>query len=295
MDTLRGVSQYRTAADIARHRGVTVQAVYKQLRWLRKNGYLTPENELTSLGLNPPSGGLSGVEKMTRLHDLRFRVEIIRYRDHRFAAHRRQYLEMENIPYRVHHRKNWEGFFFALDHWRIEVTPRSFLLLAPDVMTGGAHEELLGLYGDVKKIVRKLEARFPVTCLEKGERLNVVVEGTHAALVKNVLAKKYNTEKRVFELKDGQGNVRLIIDNSLRLQELEAVSPVWAVDDEAKVKRLLHEAVVQDISLAQIRDELRQVREVLKSQVDVQKLQVQAGLLTAKGVRNLREWMGGEL
>lgn len=292
-DTLRGVCAHETIDAIAARRRVDVSTIYKQREWLRKNQYLNEQNEPTSLGLACASGGLRTLQNLTRLHDLRFRVEIIRYRDRRFAEHRRQFLEMGNIPYRVHRRQNWDGYFFALDGWRVEVTPRSFLLLAPDVVTGDAQEELLGLYLDVKKIVRRLEARFPVVVLEKGERLNVVVEGKHAALVNNVLARKYNRERRVFELRDGRGQVRLVIDNSLRLQELEAVSPVWAVDDESRVKRLLHEAVVQDISLAGLRDELRQVRQVLEAQVGVQKLQVEAGLLTVKNVRDLREWMGG--
>lgn len=293
LDTLRGICAHRTIRQIAQARRIDDSAVYKQRYWLRKNGYLDDHNHPTSSGLECASGGLRTLQNLTRLHDLRFRVEILRHKDRRFSAHRRQYLEMENIPYRTHHRKNWEGYFFALDGWRVEVTPRSFLLLAPDVLTRDAQEELINLYGDVKKLVRKLEARFPVVCLEKGERLNVVVEGSHAALVNNALAKKYNREKRVFELRDEQGNLRLLIDNSLRLQELEAVSPVWAVDDESKVKRLLHEAVVQDISLAQMREELRQVRQVLAAQVDVQRLQVQAGLLTAKGVKDLRGYMEG--
>jgi len=295
LDTLRGVCDHHTVAAIAAARGVSVSAIFKQLVWLRKNGYLTANNEPTSSGVECASGGLRTLHKMTRLHDLRFRVEIIRYRDHRFAQHRREFLEMENIPYRVHQRKNWEGYFFALDGWRVEVTPRSFLLLATDVLTLDPIEALLRLYSDVKKLVRKLEARFPVHCLEKGERLNVVVEGSHAALVNNALAAKYNKDKRVFELRDATGAVRLVIDNSLKLHELEAVSPVWAVDDEARVKRLLHEAVVQDISLADLKAEVRGIKEVLALQVSAQKLQAEAGVRSHAQVVKLTSFFGGDV
>ncbi len=292
LDTLKGVSSHLTVKQIAVKRSVDVKAIYNQVKWLQKNGYLTTNNELTSTGVAYTSGGLRTGDNLVRLHNLRFRCSIIRYRDVRFAKSKRSYLEMAMIPSRTFSKKNWDSEFFALDGWRVEVTPKSFLLLAPDILTDRVtHEELLGLYVDVKRLVRKLERIFPVVCLEKGDRLNVVVEGVHAALVNNVLAKKYNQEKRVFELRDAQGEVRLIIDNSLRLHELEAVSPVWAVDDESKVRRLLHEAVVQDISLKAMQDDLKSVKALLQAQVEVQKLQLTSGLQVSKQVKNLREWL----
>lgn len=315
-DTLRGLSEHRTIRAIAKGRNVDVSAIYKQRDWLRKNGYLSAQNELTSAGLECLSGGLRTLQFHTtsygprlpvrhvRLHDLRFRVQILRYFDARFALHRRQLLECANIPYGVHRRANWDGYVFALDSWRVEVTPRSFLLLAPDVLTRDAQQTLLDLYLDVKKIVRKLEARFPVRCLEKGDRLNVVVEGHHAARINDALAKKYNQERRVFELRDEKGDVRLVIDNSLRLNEFEAVHPVWAVDDESRIKRLYHEAVVQDISLAAVRDEsreklasmrseLEEIKGVLSAQVAAQRLQMEAGVRSHAQVRKLAEFFGG--
>jgi hypothetical protein len=291
--TLKGVSEYRTAQQIAQSKNVGVKTVYKQIQWLKQNGYLNADNSMSSKGVAYASGSLRVCDKLLRLHNLRFRVEIIKYRDRNFLKQRRQFLEMSQIPSRTFRKRNWESEFFALDGWRVEVTPKSFLLLAPDILTDReSHEELLGLYTDVKRLVRRLERIFPVVCLEKGERLNVVVEGVHAALVNNVLAKKYNREKRVFELKDGSGDVRLIIDNSLKLHELEAVSPVWAVDDESKVKRLLHEAVIQDISLADMRRELLEMKSLLQAQTEVQKLQLTSGLQVSKQVKSLREWLG---
>src|SRR5689334_18549858 len=97
LDTLKGIANHETVKHIASKRSIDVNGVYKQIKWLRQNGYLTTNNELTSKGLECSSGGLRTLQKLVRLHDLRFRVEIIKYLDHRFVSRRREYLELANI------------------------------------------------------------------------------------------------------------------------------------------------------------------------------------------------------
>lgn len=308
LDTLGGVSQYLTAAQIAKRRGVVVQTVHEQIQWLRKNGYLTATNEVTSAGLRCLSGGLTAPEKLTRLHDLRLLVEILRFRDPHFARRRRSYLEIDNIPSTVKTLRNNEIVRFALDRWRVEVTTRSFILYPPDAWTHDAHEELLRVVLDAKDVIRKLERRFPVVCLEKGEKLNLKIIGTHAALARNALAKIYNRERRQFEVHDREGKLRLIIDNSLHLHEFEAVSPMWATDDEGVTRQFFQDLIekptrLSDLNqadqkiaeqLQQLQARLDQTLKVVNTLVDVQQVQVKSEVLTVKNVRDLRDWMGGD-
>lgn len=289
--TLRRLCDHWTIKDIAKERGVVVKRIYQQRKVLQKKGYLNQYYEPTSKAFASFEGVSETSEKITRLHNVRFRVRIRPKTTKPFAEQRREILELGNIPYRVLSRKHWDGFFFAIDEWRCEVTPKSFLLIAPDRFTRDSQEGLLDLFFDVKKIVIKLEDRFGVRALDKGNRLNVRAEATHAALINNALAKKYNRERKTFELHDADGQLRLIIDNSLHLDELEAVNPIWAVDDDAKIKRLYYEAVVQDISLAKMRDKISEIERTLGPIVHLQELQAKNAILTMKGVKDLRDYI----
>jgi hypothetical protein len=258
---------------------------------LREKGYLSPKNEVTGLGIAVLSGGLRSSQKNVRLHDVRFLVEILRFGDPAWKRRRRSYLEMDQIPHTVKRLQNNDIVGFALDRWRVEVTTRSFMLYPPDVFTDDAHMALLGLFVDAKEVVKKLEKRFDVVCLEKGERLNIRVVGTHAALVNNALAKVYNAERRQFEVRDAEGVLRVIIDNSLRLQELEAVSPMFAPEDAGVMQDFIRDLLANPVTMSVIVKELMQVREVAVQVAELQKTNFTLDVGVQARLKRLEDWV----
>lgn len=81
----------------------------------------------------------------------------------------------------------------------------------------------------LRSLERHLQANFEIS------KSRFKVSRQHYALIKNALARQYNEEGKKLECYTGEG-LWLLIDDSLKLNELETVHPVSGVRDNEKVQ-----------------------------------------------------------
>lgn len=89
------------------------------------------------------------------------------------------------------------------------------------------------LEGFINGFIPELEDKLGVR-VSRGDIVGtykLVVVNRHYASVGNVIAKKYNQKKEKFRIFDKRGELRLLVDASLRVDEFEAVHPIKSKED----------------------------------------------------------------
>jgi hypothetical protein len=89
-------------------------------------------------------------------------------------------------------------------------------------------------------IVKKLERLLHVE-LTVGSDYKFKVSRQHYALMKNALAKQYNSEGQILEVRsEGDNSLWFLIDNSFNLNEAETVHPDTAMPDNQKIQNFFN-------------------------------------------------------
>ena len=233
--------------EIAKIKGKSQVAVYRLISRMIKSGLLNKDRTLTQEAFNivkksiVVSRDVKSIPNTVRLHDLQFKVKILR-KPENWESQKETILKLKNIDFKSWPLKNHKIQEFYVENIRIRVTNKSVLVLIDNVYSGspqGAKNKAMEM---LYNALPKIESLFKIS-LEKPRVLNINITRQHNALIFNEIAKQFLDSGIELRILDNNGNVRLIVDDSHKLHELEAISVVHSEGDAESVKNFLRDLI----------------------------------------------------
>lgn len=216
--------------QIAIVRRKSVRNTYKVLNRLVSNGFLRKIG--TDFLLSQSSKNIVAVAKenyhnKVRLHDVKVRIKILS----KYDQDKTKLLLLNHYKTKTIQLKNNKQITFSLSQLKCAITTKSVIITMPSIIANNptlATAEMMEILFDM---IPKLENRLKLILIKDGY-LNIEILSQHCAMMENAMAKLYNKEGNKFLIKDPEdGKTRLIIDNSFKLNEFEAVHPNKAISD----------------------------------------------------------------
>ena len=229
------LNDFLTPKQIAFKRRTTVRAVYKTISKLRKKGLLVGgfKKGFKSRGVHKTLGG----SQQIRLHNIQESIKIIKISNN--------YLQ----KIKKSNKLEFKGITLMLYSKKIEIYSQekiSFFGKTTKDCDAAAIKFFRSFYGRIEDNLNII--------IEKERVLNKKWVRRHYALINSEIAKKCNKEKQQLIILDNEDKKqRIITDNSLNLNELEAVHSTKAKTDITRLKFHIEDMINnQSLSNSQI-------------------------------------------
>lgn len=267
---LKLLSECLPIKTITKLTGKSLSTVYQSFSTYRKRGWIDQERYLTQAGLKITESyyrcvlkhGIKGsqnkkfpmefpMEKsnQVRLHNLAFKLKVY---SKTWKANREKLLELRNIKYTPINMGFWKIDQITIDNFKIWLNPKHIIFYMKNYYGDIPLEAFSAALDDLKELVIKLQRNLGIR-LFNPKYLDFEISRQHYALVKNQLAEQYNKEKKKLFVYDDRNELRLLIDDSLNLKELETVHKEKAMTDNEKVQRFFREDIIEkDLTLSSI-------------------------------------------
>ena len=245
--------------EIAEARNVSYQAARKAVKKLISLGLVVVKAQgffLTKRGKDELKlaygkhqvGSYQRQRNLVRLHDLQFQLKVLS--PAHWATGLQKIFKIKKINHTLNDKLGWKSpqYIFYVDEIQVRTTPNFVLILPNDIYGATASEAKKAATALLYQMVPKLENMLRVK-LSKDSKVSIKITREHDALIYNEVAEwflKHNMELRIY---DERGDLRLIVDDSLNLKELEAVHKRYAEQDADKLKTFLSEVTLSDVSL----------------------------------------------
>lgn len=236
--TLQLLASDKPTKEIAQARKTTHRNINKLFKSYRERGYINAQRELTKAGKElikkavPFSSVVSdkSVPQMVRLHDLQFNISILK-KPKNWDKHRTTITRIKKYYPRQNKLKGGAVLQdIVIDNLAVRVTPKSFLVRPPDIFEGTPQDAVNIGMDMVLHIIPKLENLFSVK-LEKERYPNIIISRQHHAFIFHPLARWCQKKGIQLQVRDKNGELRIITDDSRGLCELEAIHTNHAEDD----------------------------------------------------------------
>lgn len=241
--------EFKTPLQIANIRRTSDKAVYKTISKLKKKGILKGVEKHSIIGGVGNSIKPISNEKEYRLHALSFKINIINSSE--------RYLNILKIRNKDELDQNT---LMLYDDFIIIYLNKDFYSNIPNICYNKAMDYVM-------RFIVMLENNYKII-LKKGKQYNLKQFRGEIAKTNDIYAKKCNINKEKVKIYDDEGVLRLLVDNSFNLNELEAVSKDNHLNDINKIhkhKDLLKELILNDNLLNPI--ELQEkIQEIIKIQ-----------------------------
>ena len=200
--------EFLTPKQIIQRLGDRHNGVYRIIRELKKKGFLDQNlrnvQRLQTRG-GHPNQNVQNVQKTMRLHAERFSIQILEK-----GIFYEKFLKRQNKT--------------IIDTNTIMMYKNNLVVYSNRDFWGDDVEEILSMSSKYwNNFITILENHFRIT-LRKQRKTIINHFGGHIAFPNNDIAKRYNSEKvklKILDEKDGK--IRVLIDDSFNLNELEAV------------------------------------------------------------------------
>jgi hypothetical protein len=266
-----------TTKKISEYRRRSLKATYKVLNKLVKYGFLRKigTNYMLSQRVqNALAMSTQKVQNKIRYHDVKVRIKILYPKQ--FTQE--QLIKQIRNPREIQ-LKNNKQIIFTINNIRCALTTKSIILSMPSILENTPIEATTELMNLLFNTIPKIEHLLNVILI-KDSYMNMSIISQHCSLIENSLAKLYNKEGDKFIIKDPEdGKTRLIIDNSFKLNEFEAVHPRKAVSDMESIQPFflgLADKSPQEVEgLLQSPKNLDLLNKAFKELVDARKEQIE--------------------
>jgi len=235
---LKLLSEYTPISTIANLLNIKPCAVYTAFWRYRKKGLINQDRSLTTDGFQTVKKAFA-ISKTVRLqpnsirlHNLTFSVLIPRISK---WNKRDKFLTLKNINFKTIDMGTWKTQQIIIDKRKIWLNPKKIIFYMDDYYADTPLEAFSQAIIDLKVLVVKIQKKFSLKLIYNNS-IDFEVGRQHYALIKNQLAKKYNKEKKKLFVYDSENKLRLLIDDSLKLNEFEAVDPKLSRDDSTVVQ-----------------------------------------------------------
>ena len=235
---LHYLSSYNTNQDIAKALNIKLGTVKNLKSKYKKQGLINEDLTLTSHGkkvCDTPYGGVDTVLHLepndVRLHSIKYKIKILaKPKSWNALGTRQKYLKVKNVKTETISQGFYDTEKLVIDNVKVYLNKDYIVFSIPHIFAKNvydAFEESVEILRDTAIQVQK------ITRVKLIQRRNMDFEvvSNHYALIKNQLSKKYNKDKKKLYVHDDNGRLRLLIDNSLNLNEIECIDREYARTD----------------------------------------------------------------
>ena len=267
---LKLIAENHTIKTIAKIKRCSVSNIHKRLKVLAKYNYLKIDKnfkgqtniyELTSKGSNALEKflGLSrsvhtiqklkSTKNIIRLHNISIKFPI-KLKPIQWTKLTQKLIKMNIISeQKTTQMTNWSQTFFSTTEVQIRTTPKSIIIRLPgDYYANTPLEAKNKMLDDLyTSILPKLENWLKIK-LDKPNKITTEIITEHNAIANNEIAKQCIEAGLKLEIRDNNGELRWIVDdserkdrwgNTIKLKELEAPHRIKSEEDVEKVKELI--------------------------------------------------------
>ncbi|KKL22547.1 hypothetical protein LCGC14_2434360 [marine sediment metagenome] len=251
-EVLQGLSKFMTITEISKWRKVSRQAIYKVTRRLLARGMIEKIGlawRLTDKG----RGGLHsfiGFTYKKRYHNLAFKIAI-KENPRNWDKKRNTLMLLPYFNKRVE-LKNNSFDLFNFGKIQVKTTTRSVILKLPTIYSDTVEEAILEGMDMLFTSIPRIEASFKIK-LVKDNRANITIISQEWARLQDPLAKLYEEKDEKLYIKDENGDVRLIIDYSFAVGELEAIHPNKSPEDMKAVDTFMLDLVKNPLTMSELK------------------------------------------
>lgn len=139
-------------------------------------------------------------------------------------------LQLKKINFSTENRVNWEEYIFKYNNCSVHLTPHKVIIYPPKSISSISPEDAKNLaIGTANKIIPILERKLEIK-LSNNHATIFTIKKNHVAMVSKKIFDAF-TKAGFKELRDSNGDLRLILDKSNGEKHVEAVHPVFAESD----------------------------------------------------------------
>lgn len=214
--------------NIAKQLKLSQKTIYKHFNRFCENKLITKFRELTIRGKK--SCQHHSCNPIFSLHNVKIKVEIPSIYHDKYKKNRYRILKLKKISYEKKDSNIYDFPFFSVDRANVRANPNCFIIHLPEILEETPQKCTNIMMDLLFEYITKLEKIYRLSLI-KDERLNISIISNDYAHIHNALAKKYRNDKNCFYLYGEDKKLRLIIDFSDGVDELEAVHPYYAEPD----------------------------------------------------------------
>ena len=239
---LKLLSQYLTIKEIAKLTSKRPVTIYKAFLSYRKKGWINEDRSLTNEGFQKVELAMAISRKVEfpansiRLHNLVFIIDIPKENNRVINA--QKILEIKKIDFKTIDMGTWKAKQIIIDNRKIWVNPKKLVIYMGNYYADTPIEAYTLALDELKSLVHSIQSKLRIKLIV-GHSISFSVSRQHFALIKNEIAMKYNNEKKKLFVYDNENRLRLMVDDSLNLDELESVDKEKAMNDAEKTREVL--------------------------------------------------------
>lgn len=252
--------------QIADYVGISKRSIYRAFKKCLELGFITEKRRATELGIAYTQWG-GGKTSLFRLHNLTFVIGIERVTRHLYERIEKIFKvktwDLKNgvIPRQFLFSKVEQG-----DIW-VRLMNKSLVLYMPEIVSESpekAKDEVLEI---LKQVMPKIEQTLNIKLSTK-PYMAIPIGSQHIALMNNEIAKAFLNAGIQFRIEDKDGAVRLIVDNSKQLEELEAIHRFYGEEDAQKIRDFMSDLVINN-SYNSLKGDIKEIKQLLASMFEI--------------------------
>jgi len=228
---------------IAKRFNISIKTVYKHRSNFIKKGFINRYNELIEEGRKII---YYDNKEDFRLNNVRVSIDVPQQYREKLGKIRYNLLTLKKIYFEREYLGNKIDYpIFSLDRAIVRVYQDKITIRMPDIWERTAEDCTDLLLELIFEYISKLEKLYKIELI-CDDKLNLAIVSNDYANIRNILAEKYRNENNVFYLRDKNKELRIIIDFSHKLPELEAVHKNYAERDIVKVNKQINDWIEND-------------------------------------------------
>ena len=287
-EILYGLSKFLSISDIARHKKVSKQAIYKGIKILIRKGLIQKRGMaygLTEKG-NRGLTLLMGLTYKQRQHNIHIKIKVLESQRN-WDKKRNMIIQLPYFNKRIRLKNNYYDLL-TFGKVGIKTTSKSVIFLMPTLFDSTIEGAVIQMMEILFTTIPKVENRFKIK-LMKDDKLNMTIISQEYARLNDAIAKIYKKEDNKLYVTDDKGELRFIADYSFAVNEFEAVHPNKASDDMDAVHPFLLDLANNPTTFSEVRGVVTEVLKVQQMQsyniVKHQKV-LDEMLITLKKIQN---------
>lgn len=264
-EILNGISNYLTISDIAKHRKVSRQAIYKGIEILKSKVMIKKIGEIWRLSDKGKKGlhSFMGFTHKLRQHNIHVKIDVLESPVN-WDKKRNKLVQMPYFNKRVKLKNNtYDLFSYGKVH--IKTTSKSVIIKLPtifDASTEGAVIQAMDIFYEK---IPSIENLFKITLI-KDYKCNVTFISQEYAKLNDALAKIYKIKGKKLYVTDEDGELRFIADYSFAVNEFEAVHSNKAGDDMSATNPFLLDLAANPTTFSEVRETVTDIMKVQQMQ-----------------------------
>jgi hypothetical protein len=264
---LKLLSEYLPINTIAKLTNKSSRQIYKSFSVYQKNGLINQDRSLTTEGLQKVQKSYHYIDKGSikpndvRLHNLTLKVKIY---NQNYIANINKIIQVKNINSQSIDMTNWTAHQIIIDNFKVWLNPKHIIFYMKDYYGKTALDCFYQALEDLNKLTNKVQRLLNLK-LFSSKYLDFQISRQHYALVKNQLAEDYNKKSKKLFVYDSRNELRLIIDDSWTLKELEQVHKEHSLNDNQKVQNFFNEIIEKDLLLSGLKEDIEYTQKSLKA------------------------------